>query len=83
MKATGIVRPLDNLGRIVIPKEVRKTFGISAKDPIEIFVEGEEIILRKFNIGCIICGNGDYQSLSIIDDNKLICKACIEKLTRI
>ena len=47
MKATGIVRKVDELGRIVIPIELRRTMGIDIKDPLEIFVDGEKIILRK------------------------------------
>ncbi len=49
MKATGIVRRIDDLGRVVLPKELRKTMGISEKDPLEIFVDSQSIILRKYN----------------------------------
>lgn len=49
MKATGIVRRIDDLGRIVLPKELRKTMGINEKDPLEIFVDNQSIILRKYN----------------------------------
>ena len=48
MKATGIVRKLDTLGRIVIPMELRRTFELEIGDPIEIFVEGSDIVLRKY-----------------------------------
>lgn len=58
MKSTGIVRKVDELGRIVIPMELRRTLEINEKDPVEIFVDGEEIILRKFvsNTACIVTG---------------------------
>lgn len=58
MKSTGIVRKVDELGRIVIPMELRRTLEINEKDPVEIFVDGEEIILRKFvsNAACIVTG---------------------------
>jgi len=59
MKSTGIVRPLDELGRIVIPKEICRTHGLEARTPMEIYIEGENIILRKYNPGCIICGSMD------------------------
>lgn len=56
MKATGIVRKVDELGRIVIPIELRRTMGIDIKDPLEIFVDGEKIILRKYEPTCIFPG---------------------------
>lgn len=58
MKSTGIVRKVDELGRIVIPRELRRTLEINEKDPVEIFIDGEEIILRKFvsNAACIVTG---------------------------
>jgi len=55
MKSTGIVRKIDPLGRIVLPKELRKTLGINEKDPLEIFVDGESIILSKYEPACIFC----------------------------
>ena len=48
MKSTGIVRKIDELGRIVVPKELRTTLGINEKDPVEIFVDGEQIVLKKY-----------------------------------
>ncbi|MFC4305755.1 spore protease YyaC [Cohnella boryungensis] len=56
MKATGIVRKMDELGRVVLPKELRRTLGISEGDPLEVFVQGELILLRKYVPGCIITG---------------------------
>lgn len=59
MKATGIVRKIDELGRIVIPKELRRTMGIQEKDPVEIYTDGKGIILRKYAPGCAFCGSVD------------------------
>ena len=57
MKSTGIIRRVDELGRIVIPIELRNKLKIAEKDPIEIYVDGSSIILRKFEPNCIFCGN--------------------------
>jgi len=59
MKATGIVRKVDELGRIVIPIELRRTMGIDIKDPLEIFVDAEKIILRKYEPTCIFSGSAE------------------------
>lgn len=59
MGDTGIVRRVDDLGRIVIPMELRRTLGIHVKDPISISVEGERIILEKHRDSCVICGTED------------------------
>lgn len=74
MKSIGIVRKVDELGRIVIPKELRNTLSIDMKDPLEIFTEGDAIILRKYQPHCAICG----EAKEIIGfKGKLICKNCI------
>ena len=57
MKSTGVVRKLDNLGRIVIPIELRRTMDIGLKDTLEISVEDDKIILKKYQPGCIFCGD--------------------------
>ena len=77
MKATGIVRKLDQLGRIVIPKELRNTFYLKEDDPIEIFVDGNDIILRKYQPACIFCNDA---SDVIQYEGKNICKNCIKKI---
>ncbi|MDR1558505.1 MAG: AbrB/MazE/SpoVT family DNA-binding domain-containing protein [Clostridiales bacterium] len=59
MKSTGIVRKVDELGRIVIPSELRSTLDIKEKDPLEIFIEDYKIILRKYEPSCIFTGNMD------------------------
>lgn len=80
MKSTGIVRRLDELGRVVIPKEIRNKLNIEEKDPIEIYLEGTSIILRKFELGCIFCNN--TKELSTYKD-RLVCKKCLEKLSNL
>lgn len=57
MKSTGIVRKVDELGRIVIPKELRRTLNIEERDSLEIYVDGEQIILKKYEPSCIFCGD--------------------------
>ncbi len=74
MKSTGVVRQLDNLGRVVLPIELRRTMDISVKDPLEVFVDGDDIILRKYQPGCIFCGAaGDLTAYR----NKFLCRDCI------
>ena len=78
MKSTGIVRKVDELGRIVLPIELRRTLGIEEKDRIEIFVDGESIILRKYQPACIFCDN----TKDIINyKGKNICPDCIRAMT--
>ncbi len=80
MKATGIVRKLDQLGRIVVPKELRTTFDLKETDPIEIFVEGEDIILRKYQPACIFCN----EATDIVQfEGKNVCKKCLAKIKKI
>lgn len=78
MKSTGIVRKVDELGRIVLPIELRRTLGIEEKDCIEIFVDGESIILRKYQPACIFCDNAK----DIINyKGKNICPDCIRAMS--
>ncbi|AJG56825.1 MULTISPECIES: AbrB/MazE/SpoVT family DNA-binding domain-containing protein [Bacilli] len=67
MKSTGVTRKIDELGRIVLPKELRRTLGIAEKDPIEIFVEGEKIILQKYKSydACTITGDISEKNMSL------------------
>ena len=77
MKSTGSVRKVDELGRIVLPIELRRTLGIEEKDRIEIFVDGESIILRKYQPACIFCDNAK----DIINyKGKNICPDCIRAM---
>ncbi len=79
MKATGVIRKVDELGRVVIPIEIRTQFGISEKDPMEIYVEGDSIILKKYEPNCIFCGNSKklYEF-----EGKHICKKCIVNISK-
>ncbi len=77
MKSTGIIRKVDELGRVVIPIEIRNQFNIVEKDPIEIYVNGSSIILKKFEPNCIFCGNTE-NLLSY--NNKLLCSDCASKI---
>ncbi|MGG0723694.1 AbrB/MazE/SpoVT family DNA-binding domain-containing protein [Bacillus mycoides] len=67
MKSTGITRKVDELGRVVIPKELRDTLGIREKTPLEIYVDGEKIILKKYEAGgtCAITGKVSNQNVSL------------------
>ena len=77
MKATGIVRKVDELGRIVLPMELRRTLGINKEDAIEIFVDSDMIVLRKYEPACIFCGSAVEVS-NIRGKN--ICRACLNDL---
>ena len=78
MKSTGIIRKVDELGRIVLPIELRRKLNIDVKDPLEIYTdESNNIILRKVEKVCIFCGAGEDLSSYM---GKQICKACREKL---
>jgi len=80
MKTTGIVRQMDSLGRIVLPIELRKTMDIGQKESLEIFVDGEQIILKKYEPSCIFCDNArDVISFH----GKNICPACLKELKAI
>lgn len=79
MKATGIVRPVDKLGRVVLPKELRTTYNIHEGDPLEILTNDNEIILRKYTPCCIFCGEIHGDDLTI--DGITICRNCAERIT--
>lgn len=79
MKSTGIVRQVDQLGRVVLPIELRRTMGINEKDPMEVFVDGENIVLRPYQSSCIMCPEND-QTKMIIYNGKYICINCISKI---
>ena len=80
MKSTGMVRKIDELGRVVIPMEIRSTFDINPKDSLEIFTEGDRIILKKYRPSCVFCGNAD--NVVYLED-KRICRSCIEKISKL
>lgn len=77
MKSTGIVRPVDTLGRIVLPIELRRVMNIKCKDSIEIFVDGDYVLLKKYEPACIFCKSMDDV---VTYKGKNICKHCLEEL---
>lgn len=77
MKSTGMVRKIDELGRVVIPMEMRRSMNIEDGDAFEIFVDGDHIVLSKYLPLCIFCGGGD--DLAEFGGKK-ICKHCREEI---
>ncbi|WP_238884476.1 AbrB/MazE/SpoVT family DNA-binding domain-containing protein [Clostridium sp. YIM B02551] len=77
MKSTGVVRKSDQLGRIVLPKELRKTLNLNEGDSLEIYTEGENIILKKYAPGCVFCGEVDNTTEY---KGQTICKGCLKDL---
>ena len=77
MKSLGTVRKVDELGRIVLPIETRKRLGLEAKDPVEIFVEKDRIVLKKYEPACIFCGDANN---IVMYKEKRICKNCLAEL---
>ena len=79
MKATGIVRKVDELGRIVLPIELRRTLDIMERDLLEIYLDGDRIVLQKKEENCTFCG-----AISGLADywGKNVCQECIRNLTK-
>lgn len=79
MKSTGVVRKVDELGRVVIPIELRRTLGIAEKDALEIYVDQEKIILKKYEPACIFCGNADNITHF---RGKNVCQECAKAMAQ-
>ena len=79
MKSTGIVRRVDDLGRIVLPMELRKILDIEPKDSLEIFMEGDTIVLKKYEPQCIFCGQAGNTELYKM---KNVCKDCMREIAK-
>ena len=77
MKSTGMVRRVDELGRIVLPIETRRILGIGEKDPLEIYRDHDVIVLKKYEASCIFCGSTED---NIIFQDKPVCRRCIRAL---
>ncbi len=77
MKATGIVRKIDELGRVVLPIELRRTMHLNERDPVEIFLDGDSIVLRKYEAACLFCG-GTHALVSY--RGKQVCRDCLRQL---
>jgi AbrB family transcriptional regulator, transcriptional pleiotropic regulator of transition state genes len=80
MKATGMIRNLDNLGRVVLPIELRYTMDIEIKDPLEFYIDEDKILIKKYIPGCIFCKNAEA---SKILNGKSICSDCINDIKNI
>ncbi|KXG77855.1 Transition state regulatory protein AbrB [Fervidicola ferrireducens] len=80
MKSTGVVRKVDELGRVVIPIELRRTLDINEKDALEIYVDTDRIILKKYQPGCIFCGSAEN---IITFKGKNICEDCASELKKV
>ena len=80
MKSTGIVRKVDELGRIVLPIELRRTLDIAERDELEIYLDDDKVVLKKYEPACIFCGSGfglvTYQG-------KNVCMECIQNMNNI
>jgi transcriptional pleiotropic regulator of transition state genes len=73
MKSTGMIRSVDELGRLVLPKSIRMSLDINDKDELEVFVEGNRIILQKREVGCIFCNHAENL---LIFNGKHVCARC-------
>ena len=78
MKSLGITRRIDDLGRVVIPKETRRSLGMENGDPLEFYIDGDKVIMRKYTPGCSHCGLiGTVAELGSIK----LCTECRDKLS--
>ena len=80
MKSTGIVRKVDELGRVVIPIELRRTLGIDVKDALEIYVDAEKIVLKKYEPSCTFCGSSEDV---VTYKGKNLCRHCLGDMEQI
>lgn len=78
MKSTGIIRKVDNLGRIVLPIELRRSMDIAERDEMEIYMENDRIILQKYEMVCTFCGSS--RGLSAFR-GKNVCRECVKKIS--
>ena len=80
MKSTGIIRKVDDLGRIVLPIELRRTLDIAERDELEIYMENERIILQKYAPNCIFCGSSEGM---VNHKGKNVCRECLKVLSSV
>jgi len=78
MKSLGIVRKIDNLGRITLPIELRRNLDVDFGDPLEIFTEGNSIVLKKYEPNCVFCGSSKKLSQH---KEKNVCEQCRKELS--
>lgn len=77
MKSTGFVKKIDELGRILIPKELRSSMELDTRDALEMFVDGDRLVLQKYQPACIFCNNADE---IIFFEGRRVCASCLSKL---
>ena len=77
VKSTGIVRKVDELGRIVLPIEIRRNLDIEERDPVEIFLDGDRIVLKKYEPACLFCGSSEGLTQY---RGKNVCAQCVRNL---
>ena len=80
MKSTGVVRKIDNTGRIVLPRELRSILDIKERDNIEIFIDGDRIVLQKYQPACMFCNEADNV---VFFNGKRVCAGCVEKIKQL
>lgn len=78
MLHTGVVRHLDDLGRVVIPMELRRTLGFGVRQPVTVLVDGDDIVLRRYDDSCALCGNTDGEFESV--RGRAVCRDCIDRV---
>ena len=80
MKSTGIVRKVDELGRIVLPIELRRSLDIAERDELEIYLDDDKVVLKKYEPSCIFCGS----SCGLVSyHGRNVCMECIENMSNI
>ena len=79
MKTTGFIKQIDGLGRIVIPKSVRKAIGVVPGDELEFFIDSDSVVLKKHCTSCVFCGNDND---TLLFRNKCVCKSCVIELVK-
>lgn len=77
MKSSGITRRIDELGRVVIPVEMRRALDIGDREALEISVESDGIMLRRAHVGCVFCNSNKDMSLF---HGKSVCSKCMQEL---
>ena len=80
MKSTGMTRPIDYLGRVVIPMEIRESLDIKPKDLLEISIQGDQIVLKKSCETCVFCENAEEL---VVFEGKKVCRHCLQKLAKV
>jgi transcriptional pleiotropic regulator of transition state genes len=80
MKSTGVTRPVDELGRFVIPIEIRRTMEIEEGQPMSIFIDGDRIILKQYKPGCVFCDALEYDMIRL--KGKSVCRRCCKAMVK-